>query len=59
MCFADLGVTALEREQIAHMARLTCDAPYIGNLRPRADAQRVAWAIERADAMGAASKARG
>ena len=59
VCFADLGVTALEREQIAHMARLTCDAPYIGNLRPRADAQRVAWAIERADAMGAASKARG
>ena len=58
VCFADLGVHGLDGEQIAHMARLTCDAPYIGNLRPRADADRVAWAIERADAMGAAFRER-
>lgn len=52
VCWADLCAPDIDQADIAEIARHTCAAPYIGNLRPKADAARVAWALERADAIG-------
>lgn len=52
ICFADLGEPKMSSADIEEVARLTCTAPYIGNLQPKADASRVAWALTKADAIG-------
>lgn len=57
ICWADLGAPLISAAEIEEVARLTCAAPYIGNLHPKADATRVAWALVRADAIGQAIKA--
>ena len=57
VCWADLGLTSVIAEEIAEMARLTCAAPYIGNLHPKADAARIGWALQRADLLGRMVKA--
>lgn len=57
ICWADLGAPAISDAEIEQIAQLTCAAPYIGNLQPKADAARVAWALRRADATGRAIKA--
>lgn len=49
---ADFGIPEPGSAELHEMARLTCDAPYIGNLRPAADVGRVVWALKRADALG-------
>lgn len=56
VCLADLGLPEATAVEKAEIARLTCDAPYIGHLRPAADAARVVWALERADALGRRAK---
>jgi glycerol dehydrogenase len=50
--FGALGAPELSAAEVAEIARLTCLAPYIGHLRPAADAARVADALRRADALG-------
>lgn len=52
VCFADLGSPQMAPTDIDEVARLTCLAPYIGNIQPKADAARVAWALTEADAIG-------
>jgi glycerol dehydrogenase len=50
--FADLGASATSDAEIAEIARLTCAAPYIGNIQPKADAQRIMQALYSADKLG-------
>ena len=52
---AQLGAEAATDVEILQMATLTAAAPYIGNLRPAADAQRIAQCITTADAIGRAT----
>ena len=52
---AALGWTRVSGEQIAQVATLTLGAPYIGNFQSALDADAIAAAIVRADALGAAS----
>ena len=54
ICWADLGSPEISAPEIDEIAYLTCAAPYIGNLQPKADPTRVAWALARADAIGRA-----
>jgi glycerol dehydrogenase len=50
--FADMNVPAITDEELDDIAERTCAAPYIGNLRPSANASRVADCLRRADALG-------
>ena len=50
-----LGAKNATAAEILQMATLTAAAPYIGNLTPAADAQRIAQCINGADAMGRAT----
>jgi len=52
---AQLGAEAATDAEILQMATLTAAAPYIGNLTPAADAQRIAQCITSADALGRAT----
>jgi len=52
---AQLGAENATAAEILQMATLTAAAPYIGNLTPSADAQRIAQCINNADAMGRAT----
>ena len=52
---AQLGAKNATAAEILQMATLTAAAPYIGNLTPAADAQRIAQCITSADAMGRAT----
>ena len=54
ICWADLGATAISFKEIDEISRLTCAAPYIGNLTPKADSKRVAWALAEANTIGEA-----
>ena len=54
VCFADLGVPTLRADEIDAIAALTCQAPYIGNVVPRADRASIAAAIVATDALGRA-----
>ena len=47
-----LGASDLTAQELTTVAELTCRAPYIGNLKPAADVQRVREALVRADALG-------
>jgi len=47
-----LGAPSLSEAELREIARLTCLAPYIGNLRPAADEGRVFEALRRADELG-------
>ncbi|CAN1530223.1 GldA Glycerol dehydrogenase and related enzymes [Burkholderiaceae bacterium] len=49
---AQLGAKNATEAEIIQMATLTAAAPYIGNLTPAADANRIAQCINRADALG-------
>jgi glycerol dehydrogenase len=49
---AQLGAPNATDTEIMQMAILTAAAPYIGNLTPPADAQRIAMCIRQADEMG-------
>ena len=49
---AQLGATNATAAEVLQMATLTAAAPYIGNLAPAADANRIAQCINRADALG-------
>lgn len=50
--FGALGLPEPSAAELQEMARLTCLAPYIGNLRPAADPARVADALRRAHELG-------
>ena len=52
---AQLGAKNATEAEIIQMATLTAAAPYIGNLTPAADANRIAQCINRADALGRAT----
>lgn len=52
---AQLGAKVVTDAEILQMATLTAAAPYIGNLTPAADAQRIAQCITTADAIGRAT----
>jgi len=52
---AQLGAENATDAEILQMATLTAAAPYIGNLTPAADAQRIAQCITSADALGRAT----
>jgi glycerol dehydrogenase len=56
ICWNDLGAPLISVSEIDEVSRLTCAAPYIGNLHPKADTSRVVWALRRADAIGQAIK---
>lgn len=53
VCFADFQGFAPTREEVLDIARLTCLAPYIGNITPSADQDSIATALMAADALGA------
>lgn len=52
VCFADMNAPAITEDELDDIADKTCAAPYIGNLRPSANASRVAACLRRADALG-------
>ena len=49
---AGLGAANASEAEILAMAESTMAAPYIGNLRPAADAKRIAKCIVAADTLG-------
>ena len=49
---AQLGAANASEAEILAMAESTMAAPYIGNLRPAADAKRIAKCIVAADTLG-------
>ena len=49
---SELGVKHISQAEIIEMARLTTTAPYIDNIYPPADSERIADCICRADALG-------
>ena len=52
VCFADFQGFAPTREEVLDIARLTCLAPYIGNITPPAGQDSIAAALMAADALG-------
>jgi glycerol dehydrogenase len=54
VCFADMRLPDVTAEELADIAERTCAAPYIGHLRPAADATRVVECLRSADRLGRA-----
>jgi glycerol dehydrogenase len=50
--FNSFGIDAIGAAELDQIARITCMAPYISNLRPAIDAAGVRRALERADRIG-------
>ncbi|RJG05436.1 glycerol dehydrogenase [Noviherbaspirillum cavernae] len=50
--FADMDVAHISDVELADIAQKTCAAPYIGNLQPAADAERIVDCLQRADRLG-------
>ena len=50
--FKSFGVDPISAAELDEIARMTCTAPYISNLRPAIDAPGVRRALERADRIG-------
>jgi glycerol dehydrogenase len=50
--FKSFGVDLISAAELDEIARITCTAPYISNLRPAIDAPGVRRALERADRIG-------
>jgi len=52
---AQLGAPSIDDVAMQEIARLTCEAPYIANMSPRADQARIVEMLRAADALGRAA----